>query len=260
MPLSFPNVEEIRLIRSPLREVVCQVRFPPILRLAKEAPVEFQEQIRAHFPILEIERPVLIEPEDLKAGTTVDLRMPVYRFHNQGKTQTASLTADFYALSTSAYRHWTDFASDLEYVTKAARTAHEIPYATRIGLRYINFIDLTFIPSCRLERIYSLLRPELTTMLRTKVITSPRYAMNQIVAADGEDQFTLRYGVAPKADSSELGFVLDFDHYAEGQVGVEDLIARCERYHRVIYNAFRWCIRDNKLAAFEPVAAVEKGT
>jgi uncharacterized protein (TIGR04255 family) len=44
--LYFPEVDDIRLQRVPLTEVIGQVRFPPILRIANENPVEFQEKIR----------------------------------------------------------------------------------------------------------------------------------------------------------------------------------------------------------------------
>ena len=50
--LCFPPVEEVQLRRSPLREVICQVRFPPLLRIVNGYPVDFQERIRQHFPEL----------------------------------------------------------------------------------------------------------------------------------------------------------------------------------------------------------------
>jgi hypothetical protein len=37
--LNFPSYEEVPLASPPLKEVVCQVRFPPILRIATDARV-----------------------------------------------------------------------------------------------------------------------------------------------------------------------------------------------------------------------------
>ena len=76
---------------------------------------------------------------------------------------------------------------------------------------------------------------------------------------EGEEGFTLRYGVALKDEnSSELAFVLDFDRYAEGQITLDGLMGRCDNYHREIYNAFSWCIQDEKRAVFKPMWADEK--
>jgi uncharacterized protein (TIGR04255 family) len=54
--LCFPKVEDVRLARAPLKEVICQVRFPVILRIGTEQPVEFQERIRERFPDFSWER------------------------------------------------------------------------------------------------------------------------------------------------------------------------------------------------------------
>ena len=36
--------------RSPLIEVICQLRFPAILRIDAQAPAQFQEAIRGDYP------------------------------------------------------------------------------------------------------------------------------------------------------------------------------------------------------------------
>ena len=257
MPLNFPTVEDIHLAHAPLREVICQVRFPTILRIAHEEPAEFQERIRARFPALEVESGVVIEMEKLKPGGRVGFRPPVYRFHNRDRTCTVSLAPDFYALSTTAYRHWADFADHLAYAADAIQEVYAIPYATRIGLRYINILDATFTDSGAFDDVLHLLRDELTVMLKTDAILSPELAMQRIQATTDGDRFTFRYGLIHEGTPPEPKFVLDFDLYAEGNIDLDDLLPRCDRYHRVIYNAFRWCIADGKLAVLQPGSTKE---
>ncbi len=36
--------------KSPLGEVICQLRFPEILSISAKLPVEFQEEIRGEYP------------------------------------------------------------------------------------------------------------------------------------------------------------------------------------------------------------------
>lgn len=251
MPLNFPIVDDIHLANAPLREVICQVRSPTVLRIAHEEPVGFQEQVRARFPVLEIERAVIVEAEEKGERGRVVVR-PVYRFYDQNRTYMVTLNVDSYALSTKDYTHWPDFSDTLTYIAEAFQKVYEIPYATRIGLRYINMLDTISTGLKSFDGVLDLLRGELTVMLRTGVILSPDLVMQQIRVANNGDQLTFRFGLIYEGSPAEPKFVLDFDQYVEGEIDLDDLLHRCDRYHRLIYNAFRWCIADGKLHVFQP--------
>jgi uncharacterized protein (TIGR04255 family) len=259
MPLNFPAVEDVHLENAPVREVICQVRFPTILRITREEPVEFQERIRKRFPVLEAERQVVIETEGMKPGGRAKFPPTVFRFHNRNRTQSVSLAPDFYALSVTDYKHWTDFSACLDHIARAAQEVYTIPYATRIGLRYINVLGPTFAGANEFSEVLDLLRDELTVMLKTDVILSPKLAHHRIEMLADSNQFTFRYGMIREGTPPEPRFLLDFDHYAEGELDLDDLLSRCERYHRHIYNAFRWCIAENKLSFFQPASMPQKG-
>jgi uncharacterized protein (TIGR04255 family) len=256
VPLNFPDVDDIHLNNAPLQEVICQVRFPTILRIAHEEPVEFQERIRPRFPVLEDERTVVIGAEGERERGRVIVR-PVYRFYDRNRTYAATLNVDSYALSTRNYTHWPSFSDALAYIAEGFQAVYEVPYATRIGLRYVNLLGTASTGLESFDDVLDLLREELTIMLRTDVILSPRQAMQQIRAVTDGDQLIFRYGLIYEGSPSEPKFVLDFDHYVEGEVGLDDLLPRCDRYHRLIYNAFRWCIADGRLHIFQPEAASE---
>jgi uncharacterized protein (TIGR04255 family) len=258
MAISFPDVRDIPLRRSPLQEVVCQVRFPTILRLLREVPDQFQTHIQAHFPSLDIERPFQIEKEVAQSGGTIDLRSPVYRFTSADKSLIVSLGVDFFALTTRRYEGWSAFADKLAFVSDAAQKAYELPYAERIGLRYINVVGVEYTDSGMFLQVLDLIRPELTVMLRLDAISDPDSMITEIRVPQGAEWFTLRYGVgryksSESAEPSERGFLLDFDHYVSENVDLSDLLDRCSRYHDTIYRAFRWCIAEDKLAVFEPI-------
>jgi uncharacterized protein (TIGR04255 family) len=259
VPLDFPAVEDIHLANAPVREVICQVRFPTILRIAKEEPAEFQEYVRDRFPLLEADRRVVIETEGMKPGGQAKFAPSVFRFHNQSRTRTVSLAPDFYALSFTDYEGWAGFASSLADIAQAVQEVYAVPYATRIGLRYINALDRTLGDFADFGDVLDLLRSELTVMLRTDVILSPESAMHRIqVPADG-DRFTFHYGLVHEGAPPEPRFMLDFDHYAEGELNLDDLLSRCEAYHRQIYNAFRWCIAEDRLEIFQPELETKEG-
>ena len=49
--MPFPDSERVIYQRNPLLEVICQLRFPSILRIDSEAPAVFQERVRKEYPM-----------------------------------------------------------------------------------------------------------------------------------------------------------------------------------------------------------------
>ena len=47
--MPFPDATRVIFDANPLDEVICQVKFPPILRIETD-PAAFQDQIRAEYP------------------------------------------------------------------------------------------------------------------------------------------------------------------------------------------------------------------
>jgi uncharacterized protein (TIGR04255 family) len=255
--LCFPPVEEVHLRRSPLREVVCQVRFPPLLRIVNEYPVDFQESIRGRFPDLGADRMVRVTADPMTdEPLSAKSEPPVFRFVDPASGMIASLSINFYALSTKSYTHWPDFVEFLLFLNQAARDVYELPYATRVGLRYINQITFENTGVDSIADLWAILRPELTALLRVDCWDAPEKMHTQLsLAGDEDEKLTLRCGFD---DAGQPKMLLDFDYYSEGQIDLDTLPTICESYHDIIYRAFRWCIQDDKLALFDPVPASEE--
>jgi len=252
--LRFPQREDVRLQRAPLAEVICQVRFPPVLRIASEQPFAFQEWVRERFPQLEVEQGMAVRMEPL--GTSPPSAKPeprIFRFKSPDGHTVVSLAFNFYALSTTSYTHWRDFLELLQLVNQAACEVYNLPYAVRVGLRYINHLTLENTGVSSVTELWEILRPELTVLLRGGCWDEPLEMLNNLVLA-GEDseRLTLRSGFRSREAPI---FLLDFDYFAEGNIPLKDLLTLCQRYHDVIYNAFRWCIPDEKLVVFDPILA-----
>jgi len=256
--LCFPQREDIRLRRAPLAEVICQVRFPPVLRIASEQPVDFQERIRKRFPQLAVKQDMVVRMAPLEGEPPLAKPEPrIFRFKSSDGYTVVSLALNFYALSTSAYTHWADFLDLLQLVNRAACEVYDLPYAVRIGLRYINHLTLENTGANSVAELWEILRSELTALLRSDCWGEPGEMLNQLLLTGEEDeQLTLRSGFR---GGEKPVFLLDFDYYSEGNIPLENLSALCQRYHDVIYNAFRWCIREDKLAVFAPVPVDEEG-
>jgi uncharacterized protein (TIGR04255 family) len=256
--LCFPSTEDIRLQRAPLAEVICQVRFPPVLKIGSEQPVDFQERIRKRFPQLEVEQGMVVRMAPLEGDPPQAKPEPrTFRFKSPDGHTIVSLALGFYALSTTAYTHWADFLDHLQLVGEAARKVYSLPYAERIGLRYINHLTLENTGSSTVAELWDILRPEFSVLLRNDCWDQPQEMVSQLsLAGDGDERLTLRTGFR---DGGRPIFLLDFDYYAQGNIPLENLAALFQRYHDVIYGAFRWCIREPKLAVFGPIPVDQEG-
>ena len=252
MSLNFPPKPDVQLENSPLVEVVCQVRFPPILRIAGEEPSEFQELIRVEFPIVELEHGLLVRfpGPGVKSPPTAEPQSRTFRFRTADEQTAISLAVDFFALSTNRYTHWENFALPLRLVDDSVQRVYKPAYATRIGLRFINRLTPENTGCGTLAEMFDLLRPELTSQSRSEAWNEVAEMRCRLVLTDGPAKLTLGTGYGE--DQRTPFFLLDFDYFEEGQLSLDNLVERCTRYNEVIYRAFRWCVRDEKLDVFKP--------
>ncbi len=252
MTIKFPHKDEIPLSTPPLIEVVCQVRFPPILQIAKEVPDEFQEGVRHRFPQFELEQGVEVALPTLAGGGELLTRTTpkIYRFKSEDDKSSISLAVDFYALSCNQYRHWSDFTADLQLVHETMMQVYKPSYATRIGLRYINRLTLDNTGCESKPELFDLLKPELTAILRNEVGENAAGMACLLSFREELAQLNIRLVYN---ESDEIAFMLDYDYFEKGKLPLEGLIERYNRYHELIYDSFRWCLKDTSLQRFNPV-------
>src|SRR5713101_5111014 len=112
--MPFPETNRIIYEKSPLVDVVCQLRFPTILKIEAEQPVRFQEYVRADYPILKQMPPVDLssglptEVAKLFSGQFPGVRL-AYDFGSSDELWKVNLTNDFLALICTKYERWEGF-------------------------------------------------------------------------------------------------------------------------------------------------------
>jgi uncharacterized protein (TIGR04255 family) len=163
-----------------------------------------------------------------------------------------ALAADFFALSTKHYIRWDDFVRDLDIAYKAIQKIYHPGYSTRIGVRFINRFARKNTSCKTYEQLLDLFRSELTCLIRTGAWKEPSEMLSQIILVDNKAKLALRTGYGK--DKTEPFFVLDLDYFEEGQLPLDSLLRRVNRYHTRIYEAFRWCLLDDSLTRFEPLS------
>ena len=94
----FPETERIVFKRNPLTQVICQLRFPPILIISNE-PAAFQERIRDVYPIYERGENVEVPQELVNllsgAGSLSPAGDILHRFYTADRVQQITLSKNF---------------------------------------------------------------------------------------------------------------------------------------------------------------------
>lgn len=137
----FERTERFHYRKNQLVEVICQLRFPTILRIAAEEPAEFQEAVRGMFPHYAV-RQDQVPPKINGAGTavTVEAQKPVtnYHFSSADRLWRLNLTSGFLALTTHCYDGWEGFARMMDQPLAHLIRIYQPAFFERAGLRYMN--------------------------------------------------------------------------------------------------------------------------
>jgi uncharacterized protein (TIGR04255 family) len=253
MTINLPHREDIQLGRPPLREVICQVRFVPLLSIADRMPTPFQEALRHKFPGFSVRRSVQLEAGP--GGLQMPPGFPVeYEMKAADGTAEASLGINFVALTTGNYKNWRGFLEDLEPVLVTFEKVYGTIAATRVGLRFVNTLDAETTGLKKPEKLLALLRRDLTCLMRNRFWSPPQKAGVTLLLEEGSERMTL--GVGFEAGHAAK-ILLDFDYFTELEpakdLATQAILEMVDRFHGRLYDVFRWCLRDDKLHVFRPL-------
>ena len=255
----FPDSPRVIYERDPLTQVICQLRFPPLLKIEGEPPAEFQERIRDMYPLLETAARVVLPPNvppevaqlvgAAKSGAN-------YQFHTENRENTLGLAPDSISLTTTNYTRWEHFWELLKPALVALVDIYRPSFFVRIGLRYQNAIQREAIGLG--DRPWSnLLRAEIAGEL-----VVPHFEENlkeaqhvlRMRTPNDDCGVLLQHGLGVVEGCGENCYLIDFDFYVDRKTGVSDAEPILDRFHRRAGRAFRWCITPTLHHALGPNA------
>lgn len=261
--MPFPPVERVFYKKNPLVEVICQVRFPSILRIDSELPSEFQERIRDKYPLFEEKKisdaDFFLPPEMTKVfqpDFPIKQNRAAYDFYSEDKIWNVSLTREFLALSTKDYIQWADFKAHFAAPLEALKEVYKPSFFTRVGLRYK---DLIVRKSLGLENIEwsRLLKPHIAAELSSEVEKNVIQSMHdtQIQLNERDGQVRIRHGlvhVKIDATNEDIGYLIDSDFFSEQRTEVNSVNDTLDYFNRQSGRLFQWCIKEELHRAMEP--------
>lgn len=247
--------------KSPLAEVICQLRFPEILTISANLPVEFQEAIRGDFPIFTQKKEI---PSPKISGTPGNLTLenpPAvvnYQFADADGLWRVNLTSKFISLSCSRYTDWDTFAGKLDRPLAAFIQIYKPAFFERIGLRYLNFIsrsalDLEGVPFSRL------IAPcYLGPLAREDVLEQnvSRCSVDVEMGLRGGCRAKIHAGPGlirqPGKEDREIKFVFDMDLFLPGKLPINLSAGALQTLHSQADTLFREVCTQELLDAMEP--------
>lgn len=240
--------------KNQLAQVICQLRFPQILTIGANEPVEFQEAIRGTFPQYFVRQEPAAKVPGASGGPQTT---PNYNFVSADGVWRVNLTSKFISLATSRYTCWEEFAGKLDQPLAAFISVYQPAYFERVGLRYINFIS---------RRDLGLEGPfrELIENKYLGILSDEQISEKTAGRSFVEAEFAIRGGCRVKLHAGpgmvkqngqsdgEVKFVFDQDLFMPGQVAVNLSAGALQTLHSQAFAIFRDAISDTLHEAMEP--------
>ena len=257
----FSNESRCVYRRNQLGEVICQLRFPQILTIEANIPAQFQEAIRAAFPVYSVRKetpaPKLVgQPGQMK----LEPQQPAnnYQFVSEDGAWRVNLTSTFISLACTRYTTWEDFAQKLDMPLAAFIQIYRPAYFERVGLRYMNFISRRDLG---LEGTpwRQLLQNKYLGLLADEEVAETAAARNTVdaeLAIRGGCRLKLHAGPGlvkrNGKEDKEVRFIFDQDLFMPGNVPVNLSAGALQTLHSQAYSIFRGAVTDTLHGAMDP--------
>lgn len=260
--MPFPEVKRVIYKQNPLDRVICQLRFPPILKIDAEIPAEFQDMIRADFPNYS-EKTDLPEPSlRIKGQISVELPPQIlqsmnvknYEFSSEDEQWQINLTRSFISLSTQAYERWETFKEKLEIPLNALNQIYSPGQFSRTGLRYINLIQRSRLGLDNV-RWKELLQPYILGILSSEEIS--KFVQNfessyHIALSDEESSVRMVTQLVEETDKGEICYLIDSDFFTSKKMSINDAKNKLEFFNKRASRLIQWCLSEHLHKTMEP--------
>jgi uncharacterized protein (TIGR04255 family) len=232
-----------------LTQVIARIDFAPVEKLGHKGPPKpFYEAIRSRFPIAEtktlIARSLQIGPGDQKPQEmSQELREWVY--HGKVRDKYLSVAQNMLAVEYSTYQTFEILREDFLKGIDALRTTFGDIQATRLGLRYIDNIELNEENPTDWKKY---LHPNLLSIFKiaTDLKTIAR-AFQILEINDGETCIRFQFGM-PNPDYPapirKKTFTMDTDAYCNLLLSRDEVAQYLDRFHSQINRLFESVITD----------------
>jgi uncharacterized protein (TIGR04255 family) len=260
--MPFPSTPRVIYRNNPLAEVICQLRFPPILQISSEEPAQFQGLIRADYPLYEVEGLDAGLPKEFSellggipfpkiadAGST-------HKFLAEDRSRLISLTREFVAATDTKYRRWEVFREEIARAKRAVESTYKPAFYTRLGLRYRNVLDKDAL-GLGDHDWWTLINPAFLGVLGAEEVRMHVQEISAKALLRSPDVkgglVNVRHGLTRGEKDGRQQYMVDADFFTENREGTADVFKALDTFNGLVGNLFRWSISGVLRSALGPM-------
>jgi uncharacterized protein (TIGR04255 family) len=222
--MPFPETGRVIYGKNPLDKVVCQLRFPPILRIDSDAPSAFQDAIRESYPLYQEKT---VYQQEIAAGLKPQFPQEVinqltktsvtknHEFSSEDGMWKINLTRTFLAISTSGYKKWEEFKERFKSAIAALLDIYKPAFFTRTGLRYIDVFDRSKLD---LKEDWNELKDSIESF----------ESVYSVKLSDGQSFVRITTSLVLRADTGDKCFMVDSDFFAPKRMAPENVYVKLD--------------------------------
>ncbi len=257
----FPESKRVIYKNNPLTEVVCQLRFQPILRIDTDVPVNFQESIQANYPNYSEQTELMFRiapeanlPVDIAGQTIKSTGMKNYSFSSDDEFWKVNLSRTFLSLSTKRYKKWEEFRTTLKQPFDALMEIYSPSSFSRVGLRYIDIIKRSKLG---IEDVSwgELLNPYVSGILSIPEISDSVMTFENVYTVSlGTDNDVVRIVMkfVKDVENDETCFMIDSDFFFTGKIASDKIFEKLDYFNANASRLIRWAISSRLHDAMKP--------
>jgi uncharacterized protein (TIGR04255 family) len=260
--MPFPEAKRVIYNKNPLDRVICQFRFPPILKIETEIPAEFQERIRKDFPeFREKKETTLSIPKRIQQEVPMGVIQQImpsetknYEFTSEDGFWCINLTRTFVALTSMKYKRREQFQEKLNGPLKALVDIYKPAYFSRIGLRYIDIIKRSVLELDNVDWS-ELLQTYILGLLGSADVSNDVQTLEakyEIRLDDGSSTARIVTGLVEWEENHEKCFMIDTDFFNMDKTNTSEVMNKLDSFHVQASKLIRWLITNRLHEAMEP--------
>lgn len=258
--MKLPTYERVIYGYNPLIEVIAQIRFPAILKITSQQPVDFQDSVRYEYPIFEASRNLQIPVEfsnlltQFSSNITSDL---TYQFKSSDLNWQLSIDKNSITLATTKYERYEKFIERFKNAVEVFDKVYSPSFYSGMGLRYrdliirskLNLANKEWTQLIPKHIAYELYTPELSDSIKNFVKNL------QLKTEFGQVNFN--HGLVQVMDKKEgideTAYLLDVDFFTEDKIEKsENVWSIFDQSNHIARNLFRWSITEELHTAMQP--------
>ena len=258
--MKLPHYERVIYEYNPLIEVIAQLRFPTILKIANQQPVDFQDNIRFEYPIFEVSQNLQIPTEISNIITQFSSNLNrdnTYIFKSEDLNWQLFLNKDSITLVTTKYERYKKFVARLKSAVEIFDKIYNPSFYSRVGLKYRDLIIRSKL--ALQEREWSELIPyHIASELHTpELANSIKSFVKNIHLHTDFGQVIFNHGLVTVKDTEkgidETAYLLDNDFFIEDKIEKSENVWNIlQEFNHTARDLFRWSITEELHRAMRP--------